>query len=455
MNFNLLSQNFILIICSISTGLALYLFMQLPKGRKQKRGKKAKRENDLLYLKLVCATLAGSLIISYILIVLASGLSENTLPKSLIIMVVPFASSIILLTISLWKFKARLWRISLAYIVVSMLFSLLLINGYYRFYPTIGEVFNKDSSVKLVPSKQTGLVIDFSHTLSSHITGESVEAGLTSVNNQETNGNIYGVNIPGTVSKFKARGAYVYVPAIYNKVPTINLPVVILTAGFPGAPESWIASGMEDTLNKFAASHEGITPLVFSVDNTGSLTNDTECVNSPRGNVETYLTTDVPSYIKEHFRTINSPNNWAIGGLSMGGTCSIMLALRHQNIFHYFMDYGGELGPEIGSEQKTIDTLFNGSESQWAAHQPSLLLADKNYKGLGLGGYFGYGTQDERAVTDGTSQLTTESQRAGIETISETVNGPHTFDVWEQLFKDSLPWVSNRIEATNCGSACV
>ena len=208
-------------------------------------------------------------------------------------------------------------------------------------------------------------------------------------------------------------------------------------------------------MDEFAHMHEGITPLVFMVDNTGSVTNDTECVNSPRGNAETYLSVDVPNYIKAHFRVLDSPANWAIGGLSLGGMCGVMLTLRHPDVFHYFLDYGGEIGPVIGSKQQTIDTLFGGSESAWAAHQPNLILTSQNFKKLGLGGFFGDGNEDALDVTQAQRQLVTDSQNAGIETVSETINGPHTFNVWQQLFKDSLPWVSNRIGATQCTSVCI
>jgi S-formylglutathione hydrolase FrmB len=83
-----------------------------------------------------------------------------------------------------------------------------------------------------------------------------------------------------------------------------------------------------------------------------------------------------------------------------------------------------------------------------------LLLASKSYKKLGLGGFFGDGNQDTPAVTQGISQLTGESKNAGIATVSEIVQGSHTFNVWQELFEDSLPWVSNRIQATECTAAC-
>jgi S-formylglutathione hydrolase FrmB len=459
MNLDLLSQNLILIICSLVTAVAVYLISRLfakdrRKAKPKKRSKKQKVKAQQILI--ICtATIAVSILAAFILKLLFGYWTDSPLPDSFIFMVLPFTLSLTLLALAI-RFKPKLWIIASGCVFCSLIFSLLIVNNYYRFYPTLGELFNKNANVEEIGRNQRGIYINFSHSSSSnHPQTNTLETELSSVGGQTTAGKVYSLNIPGTVSKFKPRGAYVYVPAVYSTVTDINLPVIVLTTGYPGLPENWLGSGLENTMDQFAHTHEGITPLVFMVDNSGSLTNDTECVNSSQGNVESYLTTDVPNFIKAHFRVINNPANWAIGGLSMGGMCSVMLTLRHPDVFHYFMDYGGEIGPEIGSKQKTVDDLFSGSESAWAAHQPDLLLTTKNYKNLGLGGFFGDGNEDSLSVTQAQSDLVTDSQNAGIETISETINGPHTFNVWQQLFKDSLPWVSNRIGATQCGSVCI
>jgi S-formylglutathione hydrolase FrmB len=360
--------------------------------------------------------------------------------------------SIGLLVLIVWL-KPQVRLVAGCCVLIGLVLSLLLVNNYYHFYPTVGELFNENSNVEKIDGMLNKVTVNYGVSPKS-TKQHSIESEVNSLTNQSTVGKVYSLNIPGSVSKFKARTAYVYVPAIYSNLSDVNLPVIVLTAGFPGLTENWLGSGLENSMDQLARSHKGITPLVFMVDNTGSLTNDTECVNSPRGNAETYLATDVPNYIKSHFRVINNPSNWAIGGLSMGGMCSMMLTLRHPDVYHYFLDYGGEIGPEIGSTQQTIDTLFHGSQSAWAAHQPSLLLTSRHYKGLGLGGFFGVGNQDNSSVTQAISQLTKESHNAGIEVVSETVNGSHTFDIWQKLFQDSLPWVSNRIQATQCSANC-
>jgi enterochelin esterase-like enzyme len=461
MNLDLLSQNLLLILCAVFTAIGMYLVLRLLVTDQKTSKKPTKKEKHATKssatkrnLAVFVLALAWSAVAAFLIKFLFAYLTDSQLPDSVVLMSLPFTGSIALLLIVL-RTKSKLWIMAASCVLLGLAFSLLLANSYYRFYPTLGGLFDKDSNVQNSGRYRNNVFVNITHTISSS-DNQTIQGELDSITGQPTHGQVYSLNIPGTVSKFKARTAYVYVPVSYNELSAINFPVIILTAGFPGMTENWLNSGLEATMDQFAQSHEGITPLVFIVDNTGSLTNDTECVDSPRGNVETYLTTDVPNYIKSHFRVDDSPANWAIGGLSMGGMCGVMLTLRHPSVFHYFMDYGGEVGPEVGSQQKTTDELFDGSESAWAAHQPAILLTTKNFEGLGLGGFFGDGDQDARIVTTAISELTADSQNAGVETVSETISGPHSFQVWQQLFKNSLPWISNRIGATQCGvNGCI
>jgi S-formylglutathione hydrolase FrmB len=366
----------------------------------------------------------------------------DQLPTLLWLMVLPFTFSAGLI-IAAWKNK-RPWLkwLSVGTCLFCFLFSLILVNGYYSFYPTVGSVFN----VGTAESDPT--TVYHSSTKSAQST---IQSSLYAKNRSLT-GQIRKLSIPGVVSKFKARSAYVYLPPVATGPVSVRLPVIVLTAGYPGAPENWVDSGIKTTMDHFAKLHNGVTPLVFMVDNTASLTNDTECVNSPRGNVETYLTDDVPTYIKDHYDVSSSSKQWAIGGLSMGGMCSFMLALRHPTVYDNFIDLGGETGPEVGSAQTTIDQLFYGSESSWAAHQPLFLLEDNRYDGMS--GIFADGNGDSPSLLSGLRQAYTASEMSGIDSVFEEIPGGHTFAVWQQTFKDNLPWLSNRLGATSCSVAC-
>jgi S-formylglutathione hydrolase FrmB len=229
--------------------------------------------------------------------------------------------------------------------------------------------------------------------------------------------------------------------------------VVVLMAGMPGGPADWLnGGGLQNTLDTFAKTHHGITPYVFVVDENSTAFNDTECVDSPRGNAETYLTVDVPNYITSHFNVAATPNHWAIGGLSLGGTCGIMLALRHPDLYSYFLDFGGESAPEIGSVDATTKGLFAGSAQLYAAHTPSHLLQTQHYKNVG--GYFAVGKGDDQNLINNMEALYKQTQSAGLNTAMEQVGGEHTFGVWQQAFHDALPWISNQLGATVCGASC-
>lgn len=434
MNVNLLSSNLSLILCAISTAFVAYCLLRFDKRQLRKA---------------IWSLIGLSYIAAFLLQQLVNYFVGGNTPLSLIFMIMPFtfAASVLLIVV---QRKHAIRAAASLMTAATLLFSLVLVNGYYRFYPTLYSVFGVNG-VRAMLADQSTVAVHFNANSTSTATNYSLEQSLDSLSKQPTAGNVYSLDIPGTASKFTPRGAYVYEPAIIKTLPNAKLPVIVLSAGFPGIPENWLGSGLQQTMDTFAAKHKGITPMIFMVDNTGSLTNDTECVNSSRGNVETYMTVDVPNYIKSHFSVSAKPANWAIGGLSMGGMCSVMLALRHPDVYSSFDDIAGEIGPEIGSRQKTIDGLFGGSASAWADHQPDSLLKSHDYSGMG--GFFGVGRQDALSVTDAVHTLYNDAQKAGIQSVYEEVDGQHTFDVWQTLYKESLPWLSNRIGATECGNA--
>jgi S-formylglutathione hydrolase FrmB len=427
MNISLLSQNFV-VYCSLIAAVSWTLII----SRLKKRWF-GWHGLDMLALAVLSSFVIGALI--------QQQYPTDQLPSLFWLMILPFTFSIFLIFVT-WKSEhSWLKWLAIGTTVFSFVYSLILINGYYNFYPTVGSVFNVGVVANNSPKVLNSSALD---TSKSGTIEQAFYAQPTSLVGQ-----VKSINIPGTVSKFNARGAYVYVA---SRAASLKLPVIVLTAGTPGLPSNWLGSGLATTMDQFAESHHGITPYVFMVDNTGSVTNDTECVNSPRGNVETYLTEDVPNYIKAHYTVSDSSSQWAIGGLSMGGMCSFMLALRHPNIYDNFLDFGGETGPEVGSVQATTAALFNGSEKEWAAHQPLLLLKSNKYPDMN--GFFGDGDQDSPNLISGLQQSYQASKKAGISSVFEEVNGGHIFPVWQQLFKDSLPWISNRLGATDCTKVC-
>jgi S-formylglutathione hydrolase FrmB len=467
MNISLFSQTLVLIIFGLIVGATVYLSSKIDQ-----------KYRICVIVLMVLLGIGVSVLLEYITGQITQ--SANELPGQYWLMIFPFAFDLFILPGILFTrlyikkhqptpkrgrkkiveaAKPKTIYLTLIYIfdiVLSAAFLLVLANSYYHYYPTLATVFGVGQSRTVVLSQENKITLQFSaNGIGSN--NNSIEASIYNNNPTTNRGQSYNFNIPGTISKFATRGGWLYVPSIaFNSTNLVKLPVLVMLPGSPGVVSNVVSgSGLENALQQLAADNHGITPLVYVADDNGASFNDTECVNSPKGNVETYLTVDVPNYIKSHFNVSDNPSNWAIGGISMGGTCAIMLTLANPSVYHYFVDIGGEIGPTFnsGDSATTTKVLFNGSTDAYNLHQPLYLLAHNKY--TGIGGFFGNGLSDTPDVTTAISQLYDITKQQGFDVVHETVNGGHTFDIFTELVKQSLPWVSNRIGATSCTESIV
>lgn len=308
-------------------------------------------------------------------------------------------------------------------------------NVHYDYFRTLGFVFGEE------PDDEVAL------------------AGLLSRTTVPDHGVLAPITIPATRSGFAARPALVWVPPAWFARPRPALPVVVLMHGTPGSPQDWADGGMaDDTADAFADAHGGRAPILIMPDINGTIDADTECVDGPAGRVETYLTVDLPEYVRTTFRTAEPGRAWAVAGLSEGGSCATVIALRHPRMFSAFGDYAGLAGPRVGDTNddtaSTISGLFGGSARAFAAHEPADLLATRSYPGTG--GWFEVGAQDAQPLA-ATQMLVPLARRAGIATCEVIVpGGGHTFDVFSRAFSDSLPWLAERtgLVPVTGGAAC-
>jgi S-formylglutathione hydrolase FrmB len=167
-------------------------------------------------------------------------------------------------------------------------------------------------------------------------------------------------------------------------------------------------------------------------------------VNSRFGNAETYLVDDVPAFVRRQFSASRAAGSLAIGGLSAGGTCSVMLALRHPTEFPTFASFSGFASPQYQetTQAETIDILFGGSDDAFAAHDPTQLLHDGHFNGLA--GWFEVGDQDTEPL-EAAHSLQPAALKAGIATCILVRPGGHDFDLWSQALQDAFPWLSWRL----------
>ena len=175
----------------------------------------------------------------------------------------------------------------------------------------------------------------------------------------------------------------------------------------------WGRGVMQRTTDQWAKAHDEVAPVLVVPDINGSLLADTECVDSSRGNAETYLTVDLPSFVTKRFETDPPGPRWTVAGPSEGGSCSIMLALRHSGVFGTLGDHSGLIGPRDGKlNDDTVSALFGGSgRTAFWAHEPVDLLRSRQYPQLG--GWFQVGTADAEPLA-ATKVLAPAAEAAGI-----------------------------------------
>lgn len=192
-------------------------------------------------------------------------------------------------------------------------------------------------------------------------------------------GRSYSMHIPNSRSQFAARPADIYLPpaALSDKPPA--LPVFVLLAGQPGSPDRLFTAGaIPAMMDAYAAQHDGLAPVVVSPDQNGASSHNSLCVDSPvYGKAETYLSSDVPAWIRAELPVASQPQQWAIGGFSQGGTCSTQLGARHPKVYGNMLPADGELEPTQGRQEQMIRDYFDGDRKRFLAQVPARAMLER------------------------------------------------------------------------------
>lgn len=361
-----------------------------------------------------------------------------------------------------WRSASRRQRwLGPVAVCISLVAVLAVINSDYAYYPTLASVFSDQSAkVSLRELRSKGYIHEHRAEVDKAVAQDIGPNGSTTPALIEpigpahpsggtaptpTAGRVVAAPIPGTVSGFKARTALVYLPPAWFRANRPRLPVVVLVPGTPGWAHQWTQVAQVDRVaDAWAKVHGGMAPILAMVDENGSYNGDSECVDRAGLHPETYLTVDVPNTITKLFDASPNPQQWAIEGLSEGGTCAMTVALRHPDRYGAFVDIAGELAPSIGSPARNLKQLFGGSQATANSYNPSLLLEQRKYAGLGA--WFEVGKNDShyRVLNERLAMLATAS---GADTHLMMPPGGHSFRIVRSSFSDSLPWLWLRFGA--------
>lgn len=342
----------------------------------------------------------------------------------------------------LWR--ARLWRVVLACTSV-FLFALaggVGVNADVAEFPTLGSALGMNAVTTLALPVLTATSAP--RPTPTNADPQTLAQSWHAPAGMPIAGTVGSVTIPAPVSHFEARSAVVYLPPAALVANAPRLPVIEMLSGQPGAPADLINSGsMATILDQFAAAHQGLAPIVVIPDQLGAPQHNPMCVDSPLGNAATYLTVDVPSWIRTHLHVLPSGADWAIAGFSEGGTCSIQLGTKFRGLYGNILDISGELAPRRGSVSATIASAFGGSAAHYSAASPlALLAAGAPYTGsLGI---FVVGQNDSRF---GAASVTVANAAHAAGMTVDHLVSPGTAHDWKTVqfgIRDAVPLLCNR-----------
>jgi S-formylglutathione hydrolase FrmB len=344
-------------------------------------------------------------------------------------------------TVTAVRLPSLTWRrraAALACAFVVGLTGLNQVNRYFQSYTTtravLGPWLNTGTDFHKAAGRPTGLV--------TAPPGRMIADVWTPPPNLPASGTLSEVTIPGTVSHFTARKAWVYLPPAYQAAPRPRLPVLVLLPGQPGSPRDWIdAGGIQRILDAYAAAHHGLAPVTVMPDATGSTIGNTLCMDSKLGNAETYLTTDLQAWVTANLQVASPDSGWTVGGFSFGGTCAVQLSVRAPHLYRTFLDLSGQREPTLGNHKETVKKAFNGDEGAFTRSNPVSILATRRFPELA--GRIITGANDHE-FTPQLNFVYLACRNAGVDVRMNVLPGGHSWQVWRAGFTQQLPWIAER-----------
>ena len=391
------------VFCIVSIALALYLLLRRPTAR--------------WVATALVGILAGAVIgaLTVFLVGVLGTFGEPLPPTADIWVIVTFAA-IALAIVNLWK--SRWWRkvIAAVSIVMFALTGTLLINAYYGLNHTVGSMFGIATGNPINP---TGPV----STSTADPTKPLWQTWKPPADMPKTGktGLLTGKDaIPNTLSGFKARDASLYLPPAAQVTNAPRLPFVLLMMGQPGTPDpQYIAA----VLDKYAAQHEGLAPIVVVADQLGNPSVDPVCADSTKyGKVHTYLTQDVVNWAKANLNILHSPKYWTVAGYSNGGACAFQMAAESPDVWGNLLDISGDEFPGVETQDVTIRDIFGGNKAAFEASKPTSILAAHKGAYANSDAIFTVG-QNDPGFIPGADRNAKAAQAAGMTTTYYVVPG--------------------------------
>jgi S-formylglutathione hydrolase FrmB len=231
-------------------------------------------------------------------------------------------------------------------------------------------------------------------------------------------------------SMHKYINAVVIKPDSYKKKKN-TFPVVYLLHGYSGNYSNWITK--VSALNQYADTYQ--TLIVCPDGGYGSWYFDSPVDTAYK--YETYIATELVTFIDKNCRTIADKNHRAITGLSMGGHGALFLALRHSDVFGAAGSMSGgvdlkESKSRFDISKRIGDTILQANN--W--HDLTVINLIENYTGTDVKIIFDCGDKD--IFIDGNRRL--HQKMIALKIKHEFIERPgeHNWQYWSNAIPFQL-----------------
>jgi enterochelin esterase-like enzyme len=358
------------------------------------------------------------------------GIADH-LPPSFAAWVGVLAASATVLTSAATRRALRVCATAGSGVITAAAGGALLINAHYAYYPTVRAALGSRSPDAVSVS---------------HFAAELSVPPADRRAPRTDHGQVVALDPVATVSHLVHRRGEVWLPPAYFTRRRSTLPVIVMLAGTPGSPVAWDRAGFAvRTADQYARHHGGYAPILILTDQNGATTRDTECVDGPMGNGETFLTTDMTGFVGSRLGITPDPRRWAVVGFSEGGTCAVELGLRHPDVYSAFVDLAGDASPNLGGPSRTRRVLFGDDVEAQRAHTPMAMMRRERFEGTT--GWFSAGRFD-RGHQRVAMQLADAACRSGMHTYAWVDHGGHEWNFARRAFAHVLPELTRTLSDT-------
>jgi hypothetical protein len=147
------------------------------------------------------------------------------------------------------------------------------------------------------------------------------------------------------------RDVYVYVPPGYDPAATRRWPAVLAVVGYGGTGGSLfnvdkLVEPLHDKLDRLIALG-ACPPLIVAAPDCFTRVGGNQYINSAgTGRYEDYLIDEIIPFVDANYRTLPR-GRWGVFGKSSGGYGSIVLGMRHPEVFCALADHSGDANFEL------------------------------------------------------------------------------------------------------------